>query len=709
MSANPALYGEALKKIGLEAQPTEPGGQPGATTSDQLTTTPEAVGSTLGAPTSTPVRTFPTEPPKIEDRSIHQDLEPKDLWLRNEIAASRQRQQNNEYWFREGTLGLTNEDTALREAAQREENRNVRAIREMAEEELQVDLLDPDTISRPYEELKKMLQEIPKPPKPEDYQQPSAWQGLAALVFAAFDPEHAFEYGAVPFQYQAQQRAEKDAINWRNYEADREAFMMKYNVSAAQADKLVQAGMYNIQLKNQRRETILTALFNAQARDAAMADQWDVIVATQRFDLMKMDKAQQQRVVETSIDYIRSGKGSPAQLQAAAALVKAGTGIDIPVSETNTPEYQAALDSAALIAEQLRGQKFSNQFNEDTRDAQVRRVQAETQSAEANAKIAGVEAQNADKVMELRIKQAQAAVKAAEIANKYLDEKNRLEVQQMQASIDAANASTDGQRIQNWGATQRGVSADDRLKFESAVAKAKESLNETRQGIAERKSAVMDQLKEEGKWWVVGEAGYGVGPWHKKYSAEDVKKHNDELMEQRLAEDPLYNQLVEQEGVQQNDIAQLSTLLSSVAQAGENPVSAGDLGLRYQRQGLKYSMNLRNRPDYTDCSEFTMCVYRDMGIKIPETAGLQWNDEQILAKVPRDQTAVGDLIFFRNSRSSRKTSAHHVGLIVGFDEEGYPIMRHASKANNAIVDVNMKDYMKDVGGYMTILGVKRPK
>ncbi|HRD32512.1 MAG TPA: DUF1460 domain-containing protein, partial [Fimbriimonadaceae bacterium] len=68
------------------------------------------------------------------------------------------------------------------------------------------------------------------------------------------------------------------------------------------------------------------------------------------------------------------------------------------------------------------------------------------------------------------------------------------------------------------------------------------------------------------------------------------------------------------------------------------------------------------------------------------------------------------LIFFHDKRATgerRNRPAHHVGVIVGFTENGTPIMRHASSAANAIVDVPLDKYMQSVGGRMTLLGVKR--
>lgn len=135
---------------------------------------------------------------------------------------------------------------------------------------------------------------------------------------------------------------------------------------------------------------------------------------------------------------------------------------------------------------------------------------------------------------------------------------------------------------------------------------------------------------------------------------------------------------------------------------------------KIKARGEQYSMSKRGSDKYTDCSEFTQCAYKDLGFNIPPTASTQWDDTKSLDFVAEDdQVQVGDLVFFKDSTPSAgrtKNSAHHVGIISGFDENGEPIMTHASSVGNRVMDVNLNEYERQVrGSGLTRLGFKRAK
>lgn len=131
---------------------------------------------------------------------------------------------------------------------------------------------------------------------------------------------------------------------------------------------------------------------------------------------------------------------------------------------------------------------------------------------------------------------------------------------------------------------------------------------------------------------------------------------------------------------------------------------SSDLGNRYKGK-YKYSMN--RGPGEMDCSSFTQCVYKDVGIKIPGTAQTQYAASQ---PVKDGDWKVGDLLFFKDNKpsSGRKgLNVHHTGVIVGIGPDGYPIMRHMSSAKDDVQDISLKQYLSATGGRMSLLGARR--
>jgi len=87
--------------------------------------------------------------------------------------------------------------------------------------------------------------------------------------------------------------------------------------------------------------------------------------------------------------------------------------------------------------------------------------------------------------------------------------------------------------------------------------------------------------------------------------------------------------------------------------------NTGDLIARAETfKGVRYSWGAASRSG-TDCSGFTMQVYRGAGVKLPRTSRQQ---ATIGNKVDRYHLDKGDLVFFHTGRGHRIT---HVGMYVG--------------------------------------------
>jgi peptidoglycan endopeptidase LytE len=80
-------------------------------------------------------------------------------------------------------------------------------------------------------------------------------------------------------------------------------------------------------------------------------------------------------------------------------------------------------------------------------------------------------------------------------------------------------------------------------------------------------------------------------------------------------------------------------------------VASGFLGLKYSRGG--------STSNGVDCSAFVQKVFRLFGIDLPRTAREQF---QVGYQVAREALEIGDLVFFKRSKTTRPT---HVGIYLG--------------------------------------------
>ncbi len=645
-----------------------------------------------------PQRTITDDPAM---RSVYDDLDAKALWLRDKIATQKRTRANENYYFSPELLTQPNKAVEQMTAADMTYNRNLQTVQQMQAEGLQIELLDANEVTKPLDNLRAMLQEIPRPPTKKEMEAPTWMQSVASLVAALVDPTNAGAYAAAPLQYQMQRREEQYQQEMVQYEALKQKFQLDYQIEATRAEQLANIAVANNRARQEQQMKWLDRIYQARLADAASADAWDRTIYGVQVDLMKMDRQQRQAIVLAHVDMLTSGRPySPEQRAAAAALIKAHTGFDIPTSAELTPAEKQKL-------EELRGMVLANNFNDRTMDARVQTVGAQASAAVSGAQIAAVEAGSAQEQKDLELERLRLQNEQQATANKYLDEQAR-------AQLAATYAATAGQNLQNANtaatASNGGaLNAEQRRLYSEAVMGARKDAQEQRTMLAERKAAIIEDLKKTGQWLNYGHKENGWGPiGGNKLTNEEVDARNQRLLAERLAQDPVAAE--HEKAAQQHEMSarQLETYLNAGGtNAGKNPVGAGDLGKRYQEAGLKYSMERRGQNGYTDCSHFTQCVYRDMGKQIPGTAATQWRE---MTAVPRGQESLGDLIFFKDNRPSagrRGLAAHHVGIIVGFTDEGVPIMRHASSAANKIVDVPLDKYLSTTSGRMALLGVKR--
>ncbi|MEI8281636.1 MAG: NlpC/P60 family protein [Armatimonadota bacterium] len=112
--------------------------------------------------------------------------------------------------------------------------------------------------------------------------------------------------------------------------------------------------------------------------------------------------------------------------------------------------------------------------------------------------------------------------------------------------------------------------------------------------------------------------------------------------------------------------------------ASSNPETAGRVISRAREfNGVRYSYGSSSR-GATDCSGFTLQVFKSMGINLPRTAAQQC---KVGTRVKRSQLQTGDLVFF-NTRGY----VSHVGIYIGNDR-----FIHASSGKGHVTESSLNE------------------
>jgi cell wall-associated NlpC family hydrolase len=120
-------------------------------------------------------------------------------------------------------------------------------------------------------------------------------------------------------------------------------------------------------------------------------------------------------------------------------------------------------------------------------------------------------------------------------------------------------------------------------------------------------------------------------------------------------------------------------------------VAQGFLGLKYNRGG--------STPNGLDCSAFVQKVFSIFGIDLPRTAREQF---QVGYEVAREALRMGDLVFFKRSKTPRPT---HVGIYIG---DGRFIHTSLRKRRVDIDSIDSRYFANRFIGAKRIEEVQRP-
>lgn len=90
-----------------------------------------------------------------------------------------------------------------------------------------------------------------------------------------------------------------------------------------------------------------------------------------------------------------------------------------------------------------------------------------------------------------------------------------------------------------------------------------------------------------------------------------------------------------------------------------------------------------------DCSEFTAYLYEQQGVTLTWNAQAQYDSTQ---RVAQGQWQPGDLIFFTQTYDAGGATVTHVGMFVGYDSQGNPIMVHSGSGGVGYANLNEQYY-----------------
>lgn len=608
-----------------------------------------------------------------EENEVQQDLPGHYKFIKDQIADKRKSKNNVGFYFSEENLSKSTQEMQDGWNQKREDAGFMKVLNWSLSEFGSVDSIPPDLFSKPYEELSAMVDRMPVRPAEVSPDKINTGQALAGLAVALLNPEFALDAAAAPYMVNARQADRVNTRNTQEFEDQMRKFQLQFGISREKAGVMVGHLQEKQRMQFQAQQADLNRVFQTRLTNFEAAQRWDMFIAGEQSSFLKMDKQMQNAMIGRALDAAFSETGGPAHRAAAAALLEGLTGKKFQVLSSMTPQERSEEARTALTKFQL--------------DAGKEMLPYEKRKAQLENQVLGITAQYLP------------AKEQAEIANLYNTIQNR----------DAGTA-------QGWRALDQN---DERATSTAALEKglagaeieAKSKADALKLQRAKLEVVIREDMEKNGELVKAGGGFMGLGGT----SAAEAAKENAERVRQRLAADPEFGELERQIKAAEDHASQIAAERTRLQGSGggeglrNNAVARGDMGRKYMPGGAnpqQYSMSKRGQSNFTDCSEFTQCVYKDAGISIPGTAQTQWEDG---VPVNPMQMQPGDLVFFRDNSPSKARSGlsvHHVGMFVGY-VNGRAMMRHASSGQNKVVDVDLQQYSS--GKRMKLLGVKRPK
>ncbi|MBS1721406.1 MAG: C40 family peptidase [Armatimonadetes bacterium] len=606
---------------------------------------------------------------RSDSPSVYNDLDPTHLYIKDQLAGTVVRDRNIDYYFNKENIGKTAEQMEREEKDRRDQNAQLQQLSTGLSQLLSVPQFDDTAMNQRYDQLRTMAGQMPVPPARPELHQPNNWQMLGAGLGAIFSPDHAFDILSTPLAWglQDQERRYQDLQN--QYQGKMARWQQVYGLTHEQAQVMAQRELTHYEASARAMESSITRDFEARKFNAESVNRWNEKVADMKNEISKLSIQQTTQLAHEALKASLDPSAPPIMRAKAALFVEALTGTKFDAFIGETPQNQQMM-----------------------LDNSLKDIEYQFKSRDYPLQLQGRQIQNQHTFLENQ---------QLGINNRYLDEKNRKELQKLDAEITnlGSQSSDRDQRLRNY--LSGGVNAD---RIQSGLRQWSESrqkltddINRMQlqmEGLVEGKGGLRDQAEK-----LVPGKGLNFG-WDR---AKAVEQKIEELKAGSPAYQELNSSLAKTKTASEEADQQIKRLQGTWDEIGRPTLDGSDLGAKYEGHS-DYRWGASGAGGSFDCSSFTQCVYKDQGVKIPRTAQEQYDASTAVS--PSDLRP-GDLVFFHDNQSDRTVNVHHVGIFIGYDDQGRPLMRHASSAKDGVITVDLQKYSS--GKRMQLLGIRRPK
>lgn len=195
-----------------------------------------------------------------------------------------------------------------------------------------------------------------------------------------------------------------------------------------------------------------------------------------------------------------------------------------------------------------------------------------------------------------------------------------------------------------------------------------------------RKGAVVYSIADEDKEWRFIEAVDSEGKIIRGFCWSEYLKdapEGVEVTEESAASVIKVSKVTYTKSFRYSLFTTQAELLKHIESAGDVVSRSGMVKYAEQFVGNPYVWGGESLTSGCDCSGFTMQIYRAFGIDLPRYS---YEQAEVGMKIPVQDALPGDLVFY-----SRDGQIYHVMMIAGKDEDGHPLVVHASSSTTGII------------------------
>ena len=195
-----------------------------------------------------------------------------------------------------------------------------------------------------------------------------------------------------------------------------------------------------------------------------------------------------------------------------------------------------------------------------------------------------------------------------------------------------------------------------------------------------RKGAVVYSIADEDKEWRFIEAVDAEGKIIRGFCWSEYLKdapEGVEVTEESAASVIKVSKVTYTKSFRYSLFTTQAELLKHIESAGDVVSRSGMVKYAEQFVGNPYVWGGESLTSGCDCSGFTMQIYRAFGIDLPRYS---YEQAEVGMKIPVQDALPGDLVFY-----SRDGQIYHVMMIAGQDEDGHPLVVHASSSTTGII------------------------